>query len=133
VTAIVNCNHATLAKSVFTCHPRDVILSIAKDPLALPVCSGALGNPFDAVGILVRTPRRVIASRNCAGILRYAQDDENWGRGNYIQFLMDCPANRISAPQCSAKSAHLGFLDSISAIFFARVQPFSSFSRPIAR
>ena len=47
--------------------------------------------------------------------------------------LIDSPANSIRAPQCSARSAHREFLDSIKAIFFARVQPLSSFSRPIAR
>lgn len=46
--------------------------------------------------------------------------------------VIDCPANAISAPHFSAKSAQRGFMDSIRTIFFARRQPFSCFSRLIA-
>ena len=46
--------------------------------------------------------------------------------------VIDCPANAISDPHFSAKSAQRGFMDSIRTIFFARRQPFSCFSRLIA-
>ncbi len=42
------------------------------------------------------------------------------------------PANTICAPHFSARSSHLGFFDSIKAIFFALIHPFNCFSRPMA-
>jgi hypothetical protein len=51
---------------------------------------------------------------------------------SHLSFIPS-PANSICAPGFSAKSFQRGFFDSIRAIFFARLHPFSCFSRPIAR
>ncbi len=58
---------------------------------------------------------------------------------SFIRFALDSSASlsdrlgtRCSHSQLSLKSCQRKFNDSISAIFFLRVNPFSSFSRPIA-
>ena len=48
------------------------------------------------------------------------------------RFLIDSPANAISAPHFSARSCQRGFTDSISAIFLDLRQPFNCFSLLIA-
>jgi len=46
--------------------------------------------------------------------------------------FIDCLGTRCSRSQLSLKSCQRGFIDSISAILFLRLNPFSCFSRPIA-
>ena len=116
---------AERSRSRRTPYPRAVAIALQGIPATLGTKRGEDALRRSRCWSRARGPST--RGRRAERDFRFAQDDRV-----YSWSLIAWPANSIGAPNFSAKSAQRGFFDSINAIFFALVQPFSCFSRPIA-